>query len=135
MESNRTLSGWFSTIAIVLLSFVVLLSFMVGFAVLWHDWLHDGFELCILFLACIAIAVGFVWSSSRIVQFHTCFWSGIGVLAATLLLVIRIMAEIRDGDGRYEVQAAPLFISIATTFGLILLITALCLERPDSRTR
>ena len=135
MQPKTTTTGWFSTIAIVLISFVFLLSFTVGFAVLWRDWLHDTFGLWILLLACIAIAVGFVWRSPRVVQFHACFWSGLSVLGLTLLLVTHIMAATRDGDGRYELQAAPYFVTLATTFGLILLMTALCLDRSAPRSK
>lgn len=121
----------------VLLSVVVLQPLGVGFAVLWHGCsgypFDHPFGLPALLVACIAIELGFVWRSSRSVQYHVCFWAGLGVLAATLLLTTHIMAANRAGEVRDDFLGAPCFIAIATAIGLILLLTALCLDRPAPR--
>ena len=136
MQPKTRQRGWFSTIAISLLTLVFLLSFAVCFDVLRRGRWPDGTEgLFIPLLVCIPLGAGFVWRSSRLVQFQVCFWSGICTLIATLSLVGRIIGAIRGGDGHYELQAAPYFVTLAVMVAQALLMTALCLDRPDQRAK
>ena len=106
---------------------------MFGFVFLWSGGPNDSFDPLLLLIACVSIAVGFVWRCSRAVQFHVCFWSGIGIFAATLPLVLHAVAIFRAGEPRVQMYAAPCFIVFAVLLGLVLLMSALCLDRAALR--
>ena len=111
-----------------------------AFALTWlpeaiEDY-YEGFYRREGFVAWIALAgglagclyAGWAWRSPKPKRFHYCFWAGLSLLCLDLAY-IRHISNMRVTEERYDVWAAPLVSSVVAALGLILLLTALILDR------
>jgi hypothetical protein len=75
-----------------------------------------------------SIFAAYAWRSPASVRFHCCFWSGLGLLCLSFAYVRHIMKITTTGGG-YDVWIAPLLSAFTIALGLVLLLTAMFLDR------
>jgi hypothetical protein len=82
-----------------------------------------------------AIVAAWAWRSSTTVRFHCCYWSGLFSFSLSLVYVLQIS---RAAAGFYDgpqFRIAPHLSTFTVALGLILLITAIHLDRSPSARR
>jgi hypothetical protein len=80
-----------------------------------------------------AVFTGWAWRSPAPTRFKCCFWAGVGLLCLSLGYVCHIVRITAAGNERYDVWIAPLLSTFTVALGLVLIVTALVLDRASAR--